>query len=158
MSDLMSGLFRVPEPKTVPTGSIDITFAHSKLISLDAVVRNLRRKNKSDRAIKIGHLKVSIPEMKNSIRSARADIKEKELAQESVVSGRISHMNQMYRDHGRESELYKMARNSVYGAQNVLEYYVKDLPEKIQEYKDFVSSCDRVLDSWIEFDSRSQYH
>ncbi|TGO18001.1 hypothetical protein BTUL_0013g00770 [Botrytis tulipae] len=153
--ELLSPYSRTPVPKTVPTGSIDITFAHAKIVRLDRVVRNLRLKNKSERAIKIGQLKVSIPEMQKSILEAREEIKIEEQGQEMVISERISYMNTMCQQHGRKSEEYKKAQTSVYHGQKRLEYYVKDLPNKIEEYKAFVSSCDKVLDKWTEIDNMS---
>ncbi|TGO34751.1 hypothetical protein BHYA_0183g00030 [Botrytis hyacinthi] len=136
----MSDIWDIPEPSALPTESVDVTFQYANLVKLDAIVRNIHRKNRSDRALLIRKLKVRIPETHKSIRSARADIEKEEKEQARVVFQKIDVMNTAYQQQGPNSEEYRMAQILVHKAQKRENYYVKTLPDKIKEYQGYVLS------------------
>lgn len=94
--------------------------------------------------------------MKREIRSARADVRKEEREQVWVVSQKVDAMNEAFRDHGPKSKQYEEARSLVYKAKHRHLYYEKTVPDKIKEYEAYLLSCEGVLDSWSEYDSRPQ--
>ncbi|KAF5874588.1 uncharacterized protein Bfra_004599 [Botrytis fragariae] len=78
-------------PDNLPEGVEKFNFVYRKLCKLDKIVRKLKQKPSSDRAIIIKHLKDNvISELKTNIHAARADISEKEKKQKVVKSVKMN--------------------------------------------------------------------
>ncbi|TGO44191.1 hypothetical protein BCON_0575g00030 [Botryotinia convoluta] len=149
--------YKIAKPDKLPEKDEEINFEHRRLRKLDEIVRELIRKESSERTRIINDLKERvIPKMTRDIQAARVEISEKEERQKVVESDKMSLLNQ----HPPGSKEYNDAKLLHNTACCILYSYQRKLPEKIREYEAYVESCTRVLNSYPQYhyDEEMDHH
>ncbi|TEY69481.1 hypothetical protein BOTCAL_0115g00010 [Botryotinia calthae] len=139
--------YKIPKPDKLPEGDDCINFAHRRLCKLDEIIRNLNRKESSERTRIINDLiHRVIPKMRKDLRLAR---------DESIKLGKIQEERSNDKKHLMElaagSEAYGEAKEVYDTSCCILYSYKTVLPSKVHDYQNYMASCERVLKSYPQW-------